>query len=391
MDFLRDLLAIIHANLVDFFNLDWSVVLFKKEYFAVRAALFLIAALLLVIFWRWRSKSKSSYYTHSGYLVDKSYRPGLGYKILTLIPIFFLSAGAIFTLVAMADPYTTQNRQVQLKQSREIGYLRDTSASMGFRYHNTDKCRAELVQDFLLRLIALRKDKKDNSFYATFSYYPYLRADFTTDNESLLFNVATGPMVTADPSAPQSHPEKFILKKFDEIEKEGGTDLALGLEAVIKVFDKKEKDDKKIVGENKKDLSLKKRSVVIVTDGASETDPEEQFKGLQKRGIVPYLVFLDPDREEEIRIHGIDAPQIKIAEALLKEVKQYGGESFLATDEATLDEVLKRLDALHAITAGSKNYIIEQHIYRLPLTFALLLFVTGLSLRFVFWRYHQVV
>ncbi len=396
MNFLRELLLLMHENLSGFFGTDWSLVLLKKEYFAIRAAAFLAAALLLVLFlrWRkncknWRKNKKTGCYVHSGHLISEEVKPGLAHKILTLIPAVFLAGGAVLVLVAIADPYTIQNKQVQLEQAREVGYLRDTSGSMGFKYHSTDKCRAELVQDFILQLVASRKDKKDRSFYVTFSYYPRIIADFTTDNEGFLFNVATGPMVTADPKTPKNFPDKFILKSFDEIEGEGGTDLALALEAVIKVFD--EKGDKKIAEENKKDPLLKKRSVVIITDGASETDPEEQLKGLQKRGIVSYLIFLDPDREGEIKAHGENSPQVRMTDALLKEVKQYGGESFLATDEASLSKVIKHLDALHATVVGSKNYVTEQHIYRLPLTLALLFFLTGLSARFVFWKYHQVV
>lgn len=364
----------------DLFSLDWSLVQFKEEYFASRAAIVVVAALLLKFLWRWQVKKEASYLEHSGYLIEARNKPGLGYKILSLVSAFFLGGGIFFVFLAMADPFTIQSSYTKIEQSREIAYLRDTSISMGWRYKNSSQPRAEIVQDFVLKLIASRQDKKDRSFYAIFAFSPYLIADFTTDQQSLLFSVAVGPLVTADPSTPQAWPGKFIIKDFDKIPFEGGTRLAEGLQAVIKIFDEK--------GDKKRGAT---RSVVIITDGASETNPELQLKELQKKNIVPYLIFIDPDREAEVKIHGENSPSLKNADKLLKQVKRYGGESFLATDQAALEKIRQKFDQLYGLNAEVKASTSENHIYRLPLTWAIFLLTLGLTARLIFWKFHRVV
>lgn len=389
MNFLENIPKIIYVNLADLWEVDWSAVQFKEEYFVVRAALILLAALFFKILWRWRRPRKTSHYEHSGYAVGRRQEPGWVYGTLRTIPILLIAGGAFFALVAMADPYTLQHGQTKFEELREIGYLRDTSISMGWRYKGSERARAEIVQDFVLKLIASRQDKKDRSCYITFSALPRLIADFTTDHQSLLFSVATGPLVTADPTAPEQAPGRFIVKDFDRIPFEGGTDLYLGLQAAIKIFD--EKGDKKITAEIKSGSSLKKRSVIIITDGASENDPEPALKELQKRSIVPYLVFIDPDRGLEAKMHGENAFQIQAADKLLKQVRKYGGESFLAVEQTALEKIVKKLDLLHASTVGVKTFTAERHIYRWPLVLALLCLAGGLITRLIFGKFHHTV
>ena len=162
---------------------------------------------------------------------------------------------------------------------------------------------------------------------------------------------------------------------------------------MVKTFD--DKGDKKISEAIKKNPNLRRRSVIILTDGASETDPEPQLKELKKRSIVPYLVFLDPDREAEILLHGRNSTQIKVVDSLLRQIKRYGGQSFLATDWDSLDQIREKLDQLYGLNATAnasvKTNIFEQHIYRLPLTASLLFLVLGLLTRLIFWKFHQMV
>lgn len=389
MDILWQIWATIQINLEELLNLDWQALQFKQEYFAVRAAVVILAALLLAVLWKKWRKRGASFLEHSGYAIGKKDPPGLLGRILNWVPKMLLVVAASLTLAAVADPYTLENHQISFQQSREIAYLRDTSASMGWRYKNTNKSRAEIVQDFILKLIASRKDHKDRAFYVTFASAPRLIADFTTDNESLLFSVAMGPLVTADPSVVQNPKFVFKLREFEQIEHEGGTDLLVGLGSVVKLFN--ERGDKKVAEEIKKNPSVKRRSVIIVTDGASQSDPEPQFKELRKRNIIPYLVFVEPDLEEERIYHGDDSPQLKMTEQLLKLVRQYGGISFLATDEDSLGKVLKRLDTLHALVTDSRVNITENHIYQLPLTVAIFFYFLAVVFRLLLWKFHEVV
>lgn len=389
---------LIQNHFVRLTEINWPAVQFKQWYFVYWAVVFLAAALFLKVVWcrflrpfllKRGGRRPKGYLEHSGYFIQTKDRPGWGYHLGKSIPLALALGATVLLLVAIADPYLISVQQTRFEQSREIGYLRDTSASMGWRYKNTPWARAEIVQNFILRLIASRQDKKDRSFYLTFASKPWLIADFTTDNSSLLFSVATGPLVTADPSAPRNSPGKFILKKFDELPLEGGTDLYLGLAAVIKIFD--DKGSKELAAMSKRNLSLKRRSIIIISDGASQSDPEPQFKILQEKGIVPYLIFLDPDREEELRLHQGDDSRVKNAEALLQQVRRYGGEAFLATNEDALREIIQRLDRLYAAMAGTKSHTLEYRLYRVPLVGSLTLYFLALTSRLLLWKFHRVV
>lgn len=385
MNLLNELRELIEFNLTDFFNTNWSVVQFKQQGFAVRAAILLGTALLLKILWR---KPNESYYEHSGYYFEKRNKPGLLDKTLGLIPIMLAGLASGFLLLAIADPYVLLSHQSKSTQSREIIYLEDASASMGFKFKNQRISRAEIVRDFILKLIVERRDKNDRAAFIIYATNPYRVADFTTDTKSFLFNVDNSWLVIADPDTPTIPMYKgiFIIDNFMAEPFGGESNLSLGLQTAWKLFD--EKGDPKITEEAKKNPSVKKRSVIIATDGASSHDPEPQFKELKKRGIIPYLVFIDPDKESERKIRGENSPQIKLPEQLLKQVKQYSGEYFIATNRSSLDRIRQRLDRLHAAVVEVKSYTTEQHIYRLPLVASLLLYAVAILARLILWKSH---
>ena len=106
---------------------------------------------------------------------------------------------------------------------------------------------------------------------------------------------------------------------------------------------------------------------------------------------VPPPLFNGPEREEEARNNGFDALSIKNSEALLRQVERYGGKSFLATDETALEKIRQRLDMLYASMVEVKIHTAEQHIYRLPLVAAVLLFSLAVAARLVLWKFYRVV
>ncbi|MBI2669929.1 MAG: VWA domain-containing protein [Candidatus Yanofskybacteria bacterium] len=392
MNLLGTLRELIEFNLANFFNTDWSAVQFKQAGFAIWAAILLGAAFLLKILWRYfHPEHEKSFYEHSGHYFKQRDKPGFWYKILGFIPIMFVVLASGLLLIAIADPYVLSSHQNKSTQSREIIYLEDVSASMGFKFKNQQISRAEIIRDFILKLIAERKDKNDRAAFIIYATNPYRVADFTTDVKGFLFNVDDGPLVIADPATPTIEMYKgiFIVNDFMPELFGGESDLFLGLGTVIKLFD--EKGDPKITEEAKKNPSIKRRSVIIATDGASDRDPETKFKELKKRGITPYLVFIDPDKESEKKIHGENSPQLKLPEQLLKQVKQYGGEYFIATNRSSLDQIRQRLDRLHAAVVEVKNYTTEQHIYRLPLVASFLLYTLAILARVIFLKFHRVV
>lgn len=391
MNTLTEIADFIRANLLDFANTDWAQVQFHQLNFAIRAALLMLAALLFfkVVWPRLRRKKEDSAFEHSGYGFTPKYKSGILFKTFALIPWLFLLPAIFEFFVTVADPYLTLTDTVEFAETRENVYLRDVSTSFGWRYKNSNQSRAEIAQDFLLKLVASRQDKKDRSAYIVFSTLPHLIADFTTDADSLLFSIANGPIVMTHPDTPGIHPGKFMIKNFVVDPAEGSTNLYLGLFATNKLFD--EKGSRKINEAIKKNPAKRYRSVTIITDGASEEDPEKQFQELQKRKIVPYLVYIDPDKELEQKLHGADTEKLKLSQELLNQVKRYGGDYFIATDRFALDKVADKLNRLQAIQTDVKKKTVEKRIYQRTLTFSFLLFGLAIISRLVLAMFHRVV
>lgn len=393
MNFYYELRELIGVNFYDFLHTDWTVVQFKQANFTVWAAILLGAALLLKISWPYfRQRREKSYYEHSGYRFESRDKPGFWHRVLDLSPTTFILLASSCLLLAIADPYVLLSREVKSTQSREIIYLEDSSVSMGFKFKNQQISRAEIVRDFILKLIAERGDKNDRAAFIVYASNPYRIADFTTDTDSLLFSVENGPLVIADPDTPRIDFYKgmFIVKDFMAEPFGGESDLFLGLEAGSKLFD--EKGDPKITQEIKKNPSIKRRSIIIATDGASSRDPEPQLKELAKRGIVPFLVYIDPDKDAERKIHGSDdAPQVKLPEQLLRQIRQYGGEYFIAANRPSLGQIRQRLDRLNPAVIAVKSLTVEQHIYRLPLVVSLVFYALAILTRLIFWKFQRVV
>lgn len=385
---LQELWEISLFELGNFWQTDWATVQFKRLGFVYLAVAILGAAFLLKIWNRFFRKRKSAalpagqagFYEHSGYVLERSDRLGRIASFLAhSFKIVLLLGGAVL-LTALADPFTTQSGSIEMRESREIVYLKDASTSMAWRFKNYDQSRAEIVQDFQLKLIAQRREKYDRAAFFLFDTRARLMAHFTRDANSLWFSVDNAPLVITAPHNDQN-PQwqgRFILKKFRAENNSGATNLHLGLAAVIKLF------------ELKGAKNIKDRSVIIITDGAAEQDPEPQLQELKRKKIIPYLVFIDPDRELEAQFHGTSSEKLKLPDKLLKDVRRYGGDYFVAVDKNALEAIGQKLDRLHAVKFSTKNYSKENFIYRRFLVLAIWLIFLAVTLRLIFWMYQRV-
>jgi len=186
-------------------------------------------------------------------------------------------------------------------------------------------------------------------------------------------------------------PGDFILKKgqFVETDEDQGTNLHLGLESVIYLFDRK--GSPKITAALKQNPNAKMRSVIITTDGASDKDPEIQFRELKKRHIIPYLIFVDPGREIEKRLYGDQHLKAQTPQQLLTMVRRYGGEYFLAKDRDSVDQISQMLDKLHGVDQVQTVNIKEKEIYFVPLALAFLFAIAAILMRVIFLRVWRTV
>ncbi len=382
---LRELWEVSLFEFNELWQTNWPAVQFKRPDFIYLAAAILGAAFLfkpfLLKLWNrfWNEKGRQGFYEHSGYIFDESSRLGWFTRFLSGLFKIILAAGAVVILTALADPYTTQTGTVELEEFREIVYLKDASTSMGWRFKNYEQSRAEIVQDFHLKLIARRRGKHDRAAFFLFETRARLMADFTKDTDSLLFSVDNAPLVISHSSAPDNWGGRFIIKKgFRPENNSGSTNLHLGLAAVLKLF------------ELKGDKNIKERSVIIITDGAAELDPEPQLRELKKMNIIPYLVFIDPDTELEARYWESNPNKLKLPAKLLNDVRKYGGASFVVIDKNSLEKISQKLDQLHTAKFMVKKYSKENFIYRRFLTAAIwLVFLAG-AVRLLTWAYQKV-
>lgn len=383
MSFLQEIRVLWEISLFELNNLwvtDWDVIQFKRGDFIYLAAATLGAAFLLKIWNRfWRGKRREGFYEDSGFILDRSNRPGLFAKFLGFSFKIILIFGTVAVLAGLADPFTTQSNQLEIQECREMVYLKDASTSMGWRFKNYDLSRAEIVQDFHLDLVAKRRGKCDRAAFVLFETRARLMADFTRDTDSLLHSIDNSPLVIAHVSSPEEWGGRFIIKKgFLPENNSGSTNLHLGLAAVIKLFEEKGRKEK---GD---------RSVVIITDGAAEQDPEPQLKELRKMGIIPHLVFIDPDMELEARYWGGNSNKLKLPGKLLKDVRKYDGDYFIAVDKNSLEKVSEKLDRLHAAKYSAKVYSKENFIYRRFLVLGIWLIALAGLARLLTWSYQKV-
>lgn len=390
MNFFSDLQVLFIQAVTDSLNLDWSQVIYRRGSFVFKAAAFVAVAFFIALLVK-RRKGEPSFYSHSGLVFAKQHKPGVFTRLTRGLAWTFLLASVFFLGVTIADPAIQVVDVVEQTESREIVYLSDISASNGFRMRSTNVSRAEIKKEFTEKLILKRRAKNDRAAYVVFGTHSEIWSAFTTSFESLTFSISRAPVLLAPPEAPRMWPGMFILKQgqFTESSTGGSTNLHLGLQSVIYLFDRK--GSKEVSEEMARNPRADMRSVVIITDGAAEVDPEPQFVELRKRRIVPYLVFIDPDREVEKLLYGPNSPKALLPDQLLIMVRRYGGQYFLAHDRQSVDNISDKLDELQSIKQTRSVNVEDEEVYYIPLALAFFFGAAALLTRLVFMRLWRTV
>lgn len=391
MEIVNKLQSLLISAFHDAINFNWNRAHYKMGSMIITTATILVAVFLLKLFIKWHKKREPSFYLHSGFVLSKHVRPGIMYRFIRGTTWTVALTGILFLGLALAEPIFYEANRIERVESREMVYLRDISSSMGFRLRNSSLSRGEVTQEFLSKLILKRKDKKDRAAYVVFGTDSEVWSSFTTSFESFSFSVFSAPIAIAPAEALLMWPGDFVLKRgqYREADFRGGTALHLGLQSVIYLFDRKGLSE--ITDHMKRNPGAKMRSVVIITDGAADADPEKQFIELRKRGIIPYLIFIDPAREVEKKMHGENSPHAKLPDELLVMVRRYGGEYFLAGDVKSIDKISEALDRLQSVNVSVQVSANEKDVYYIPLEISFLCFILASSMRFILWRFWRVV
>lgn len=386
---IMDVWPLIVGAVTDALSIDWSELVYKRSSLVIKAAAFVAAVFFTAVVVRWWRNRKSNSHYLTGLAIGKSHEPGIVFKFMRGLAWFLAFASLCFLGVALADPVVFVTDTTELIESREVVYVGDVSASNGFRIQNSNVPRGELARETLEKLILKRRDKRDRAAYIVFGTQSEIWSGFTTSFESLMFSVSMSPIALAPSAAPTTWPGMFILKKgqYTANETEYGTSLHLGLESAIYLFDRK--GSPKVTEELKQNPNAQMRSVVIITDGAADVDPEPQFRELRRRRIIPYLIFIDPDRSVEKLLYGENHIKAQLPDQLFMMVRQSGGQYFLAKDRQSVDRISDALDKLQSVKQVKKTNVKEREVYFIPLAIAFLFAVAAIAARalsLLVWR-----
>ena len=316
---------------------------------------------------------------HSGHRVDSKFQRGLVTKLLYNAPKLLLALAVAGVAVALSDPFLTATEEVTGDvESRVRVDLVDTSLSMAWEFPMTGQSRAEVAREAHLRFLEMRREKNDRVSLWLFSSYPYMVDDFVIDDELYYFQVMEAPYATVKILAPEpgTSLEEFFIPpdKVRIIPSEGSTDIVEALRAVIKHFDR----DAATVG----GLDDQHRSVLIVTDADVDEIPGAELAQLERRNIVPYVIYINA---ASAVIETLEAPEMP---PLIQMIRNHGGDYFDVTDQDSLDRAYEAIDELEAVRVEVSHRAQRVPIFPRFLLLSLVSLVVGIPAGFVaelFW------
>jgi len=362
---------------------DFGQIGFEHGSLAIMAAI-LVFVIFLFKFVRFILGRRGDYRTQSGHFIPKSLRENFLERFLHFLPKFLLAFGIACFITAIAGPFVYLTSRKEIIESRERIDLLDVSTSMGWPFLNTGKSEGEIAREAHLKFLEMRRNQNDRVAFWLFTTNPYKVEDFTIDADLYMFQVANAPYVITGPDnpwLPENNSRNDYLSviapkdKIRLIPWEGGTNLKGGLRAVINYFD--EKGDKKI----------KRRALLLITDGASDTDPTEELLELKRRNINLYLVFVKPNEMGE-KQHG-GGSGLTRTEALLRQIAALGWHYYYAHDKNALKKAFDDINKLETIKIEVKRGARQLPIFDKFLLLGLFLVMISCFLALgleIFWR-----
>ena len=305
---------------------------------------------------------------HSGHLIHQKLRRGPFVRALYHCPKVVLLLAVAALLVAVSDPFLPGTEEVQGDvESRVRVDLVDTSLSMAWEFPETGRSRAEVAREAHLQFLEMRRDKNDRVSLWMFSSYPYMVDDFILDDELYYFQVFEAPYVTVRLLAPQFRSSRDQIHvpadKVRIIPTEGNTNLIRALQSIVKFFDSDEASS--AGGANLH------RAVLIITDADVDEVPAAELAALNRRNIVPYMIYIN------VRDAGSGAESSE-APPLIDMIRQFGGDYFDVTDERSLARAYEAIDELEAVRVELSHRAVRTPIYPRLLLVSLALFVVGI-------------
>ena len=343
-------------------------------------AVTLIAVLTLVRLWLTTSRHHRE---HSGHVVERRFQRGSWARALYNLPKLLLGLALAGLLVAMADPYLTATEEVAGDMETRVRIdLVDTSLSMAWEFPGSGKSRGQVAREAHLEFLKMRRDKNDRVSLWLFSSFPYMVDDFVIDDELYFFQVMDAPYAIVRILAAQSGTpvdRMFVPKdKVRIIDSEGNTNIIRALQSVLRHFDR---DAASVSGG-----ATAHRAVLIVTDADVDEIPEAEFVELNKRNIVPYMIFINAAERQQTpsptRASGARAPAGN-TQALIETIREFGGDYFDVTDADGLARAYEAIDEAETVRVELSHRAVKVPIYSRFLLISMVLLVVGIPAGFV--------
>ncbi len=345
---------------------DFAAIRYGDVGIAMGIAIVLGVVLALTLV-RLAAVSKRHVREHSGHDIEPGHRKRLWIRVLHTAPKA-LAAGALALLVfSVADPFLTATEEVSgYVESRVRVDLVDTSGSMAWEFPDTNKSKAEVARDAHLEFLEMRREKNDRVSLWLFSTYPYKVDDFVMDDELYYYQVWDAPYVMTQ------RLDKAMVVPRDKVRivpAEGDTNIIRPLQDIVKYFDQ----DEAAVGRGQN----QNRAVLIITDAAVDEFPDAEFAELNKRNIVPYIIYINTSDARTASFLHPTVPQ------LVGQIQEYGGDYFDVTDEDSLLRAYQAIDEREAVRMELKHRALKVPIYSRFLLVAMGLLLVGIPVGFV--------
>ena len=361
-----ELVAFLDSGFRELVETDFEQIRYGDVGMATWLAIGVGMALALTVV-RLATKRKRHIRQHSGHVIAVSHRKRLWIRLAHSAPKLLLAAALVLLVVSVADPFLTATEEVSgYVESRVRIDLVDTSGSMAWEFPDTNKSKAEVARDAHLEFLDMRRDKNDRVSLWLFSTYPYMVDDFVMDDELYYFQVWDAPYVMTQ------RLDKAMVVPRDKVRiipAEGDTNIVRPLQDIVKHFDRDEAAVGRGLNQN--------RAVLIITDAAVDEFPDAEFAELNKRNIVPYIIYINTSDARTASFLHPSVPQ------LVAQIQEYGGDYFDVTNEDSLTKAYQAIDEREAVRVELRHRALKVPIYSRFLLVAMGLLAVGIPMGFV--------
>ena len=361
-----ELVAFVNASVQEFAETEYAQVRYGDIAVAFILAGVIGSAFFLTMARLWLRRRRHSRH-HSGHEIDLAHQKRVWVMALHAAPKVFIAAALSLILVAAADPFLTATEEVSgYVESRVRVDLVDTSGSMAWEFPDTGKSKAEVAREAHLGFLDMRAGKNDRVSLWLFSTYPYKVDDFVVDDELYYFQVWDAPYVMTQrvDKAMVVPPDKVRL-----IPAEGDTNIIRPLRSIVKTFD----EDAAAVGGDEN----VNRAVLIITDAAVDEFPDTEFVELNRRNIIPYIIYINTSDVRGRMFGRSSTPR------LIEMIREYGGDYFDVSDQDSLTRAYEAIDAREAVRVEMKHRALKVPIFARFLFIAMAMLVVGIPVGFV--------